>query len=267
MRVTFDTNTLDRAVRPERFTKDVRQNEYIRVYQGLMSGSIKGFFCETIVTCEGIQKNDRVEVLASTTLTSLREHMQNEAGEDVIKLTLTTEMPKLKPLHSEVIARLHAAFKAGMMVLGAPRIGWMRIEDPDNEFYFREIPNSAAQSERLERFHTAIEAIESRGVGFTQIKDLTEKFSLRAGITEPWYKSLARTIDVHEENAVKRAVAEWADGDSMAAHIGYGIDFFCTEDAGKSAGASSIFNAENRAWLNQHFGVKFITLNDLANMV
>ena len=74
-------------------------------------------------------------------------------------------------------------------------------------------------------------------------------------------------MDVHEENAVKRAVAEWADGDSVAAHIGYGIDFFCTEDSGKSAGANSIFNVENRAWLNQHFDVKIITLSELAKMV
>lgn len=267
MRVTFDTNTLDRAVRPERFPKDVRQAEYIKVRQGLMSGTIDGFFCETIVTCEGIQNSDRAEVLGGTRLASQQEHLQNEAGERVIKLSLKTEMPKLKPLHPEVIAMLQAALKVGMKALGAPRIGWLRIEDPENEIYFQEIPNSVAQSERLEKFHMALSAIESRGVGFSQIEILAKIFSQRVNVAEPWYKSLVRTKDVLEENAVKRAVAEWADGDSIAAHIGYGIDYFCTNDIGKSAKTDSIFDIENRAWLNQHYGVKIITLSDLAKMV
>ena len=89
----------------------------------------------------------------------------------------------------------------------------------------------------------------------------------RAGVTEPWYKSLERATDVHEENEVKRAVAEWADGDSIAAHIGYGIDFFCTEDNAKKSNVNSIFNKENRAWLNEYFGVQIIGLSDLAKMI
>lgn len=267
MRVTFDSNTLDRAVRPERSPKDVRQTEYFKVQQGLTSGSIEGFFCETIVTCEGIENNDRTEVLGSTTLTSQREHEQNQAGTEAIKLTLKCEMPKRKLLHSEVIARLQAALRVGMKVLGAPRIGGIRIEYPDNVIYFQEVPNSVAQSERLDRFFIAASAIEFRGVGFAQIQSLAAKFAQRAVVTEPWYKSLKRAIDVHEENAVKRAVREWADGDTIAAHIGYGIDFFCTEDAGKSAGSASVLDANNRAWLNEHFGVKIITLNELAKIV
>jgi hypothetical protein len=267
MRVTFDTNTLDRAVRPERFPKDVRRTEYFKVHQGLSSGSIEGFFSETIVTCEGIQKNDRAETLGSTTLTSQQEYVQNNAGEKVIKLTLKPEMPKRKPLHPEIIARLQAALELGMRILGAPRIGGVRIDDPNNTIYFQEIPDSIAQSARLDSYVAAARAIESRGVGFAIIQSLAAKFALRAGVTEPWYKSLERAKDVHDENKVKRGVAEWADGDSMAAHIGYGIDYFCTEDAAKSAGANSIFSVENCAWLNQQFGVKFVTLSDLAKMV
>lgn len=267
MRVTFDTNTLDRSVRPERFPKDGRQAEYFKVHQGLASGVIKGFFCETIVTCEGIQKNDRAEVLGSTMLTSHREHIQNETGGELIKLTLKSGMPKRKPLHPEVIARLQAALKIGMRVLGAPRIGGHRIDDPSNEIYVQEIPNSVAQSERLDKYHDVVRAIEARGVGFAQLKGLAQQYAKRVGVTEPWYASLERTIDIHEENAVKRAVAEWADGDAIAAHIGYGIDYFCTEDTGKSAGSTSVLDANNRAWLKEHFGVQIISLSDLAKMI
>ncbi|WP_394753154.1 hypothetical protein [Crenothrix sp.] len=245
----------------------MRQPEYFKIQQGLVSGSIEGFFCETIVTCEGIQKIDRAEVLSSMTLTSTRENMQNEVGEDVIKITIKPEMPKRKPLHPEVLSRLQAALKVGMRVLGAPRIGGVRIEDPNNVIYFQEVTNSVAQSERLDRYHKAAMAIEGRGVGFAQIYSLAAKLAQRADVRELWYKSLGRTKDVHEENAVKRAVAEWADGDTIAAHIGYGIDFLCTEDNASKSNVNSIFNKENRDWLNEHFSVQIIGLSDLAKMI
>jgi hypothetical protein len=72
---------------------------------------------------------------------------------------------------------------------------------------------------------------------------------------------------VHEENAVNRAIAEWADADSVAAHVGYGIDLFCTEDVGKSAGAPSVLDQANRTWLQATYGVKFVTISELAGML
>lgn len=267
IRVTFDTNTLDKAVRPERFPKDILQAEYQKVYDALKIGAIEGFICETIVTCEGIQKKDRAETYGSTKLVSKQEHKTNEDGDDIINISLTPEMSKLKPLHPEVIRRLQAAFALKIKVLGAPRIGGLNIDDPNNEIYFQETPNSAEQSARLERQFEAGREIEARGVGFSQLKELAGKFASRANLIEPWFKSLERAIDVHEMNSVNRAVAEWADGDTLAAHIGYGIDFFCTEDAGKSAGARSILDANNQAWLRERFGVKIISMSDLAKMV
>jgi len=67
MKVTFDTNTLDRAVRPERFPKDPRQPDYRKVHDALRRGSIQGFFCETLVIIEGIQRKQRAATLGSTT--------------------------------------------------------------------------------------------------------------------------------------------------------------------------------------------------------
>jgi hypothetical protein len=89
----------------------------------------------------------------------------------------------------------------------------------------------------------------------------------RIHFEEPWFSSLLRARDIHEQRQVQRAIAEWADADSIAAHIGYGIDLFCTDDQGKAAGAPSIFDSENRAWLESTFGVKFVTLSQLAEMI
>ena len=84
---------------------------------------------------------------------------------------------------------------------------------------------------------------------------------------EPWFRSVLRAKDIHEQRQVQRAVAEWADADSIAAHIGYAIDLFCTEDRGKGTGTPSILDEDNRAWLEATYAIKFVTLSELAKMI
>jgi hypothetical protein len=79
-----------------------------------------------------------------------------------------------------------------------------------------------------------------------------------------WFKALDRANDIHAERAVQRAFGEWADADSVAAHIAYGIDVFCTGDAGKSNAGASILDPTNRQWLHGTYGVKFMTIQELA---
>ena len=70
--------------------------------------------------------------------------------------------------------------------------------------------------------------------------------------------------DIHEERAVERAFSEWADGDSIAAHIAYGLDIFCSDDVGKSNPTNSVLDPNHRAWLTQIYGVQFMAFEDLA---
>jgi hypothetical protein len=63
---------------------------------------------------------------------------------------------------------------------------------------------------------------------------------------------------------VQRRIAEWADGDAIAAHIAYGNDYFCTRDAAKKAGPTSILSARNREWLLREYGARVIAPGDLA---
>lgn len=264
MRVTFDTNTLDRAVRPARFSKDPRQSEYLKVHEALRTHAIEGFFCETLVTLEGIQNKDRAAVFESTTI---RQHRTDEfdaaLSQNTVNLTLIVEQPKRQPLHPETVARVQAALSLGMRVLGTPRIAMPRIEDPDNKIYVVE-PDKIRLGERLDKFAEVGRQIEARGLGAAQAKKLAEQFAIRDKMNEPWFRSLGRALGIHEERAVQRSIAEWADGDSIAAHIGYGLDLFCTEDKGNSAGGTSTLDDSNRAWLTSTYGVVFVTLAELA---
>ena len=171
-----------------------------------------------------------------------------------------------KPLHPEHFNRIQAAREIGMRALKAPpRVGGFRVPDPD---FYEPDSSEAALSERINKAGDVSTAIEARGVGYALVKSVAVKIAKRDGVAnEMPTQSLGRAQGVHEEGRVKRAVPEWADADSMAAHVGYGIELFCTEDEGKSAGAPSVLDATNRAWLETTYGVKFVNLSQLAGML
>ena len=63
----------------------------------------------------------------------------------------------------------------------------------------------------------------------------------------PWFKSFGNAKDIHEKREVARGVAEWADGDSVAArNYGYGNDFFCSLDSGKGESKRGRFGNSRR---------------------
>jgi hypothetical protein len=70
--------------------------------------------------------------------------------------------------------------------------------------------------------------------------------------------------DKLERKRVAATVREWADGESIAAHYGFGMQLFCSDDYGQGSPRYSVLDPENRQWLSTTFGIEFITLTDLA---
>jgi hypothetical protein len=99
--------------------------------------------------------------------------------------------------------------------------------------------------------------IARRGVGQAVAIELGVKFSERAGVL--FLKGLGRA----HKGKVAKATREWADGDSVAAHYGFGIDQFCSEDFRKN----SVLDHDHRKWLSEEFGIQFVTLAELARTV
>ena len=81
-----------------------------------------------------------------------------------------------------------------------------------------------------------------------------------------WYEAFIR-VPESEKHFVHKAVAEWADGDSIAAHIAHQIHYFCTRDHGVGAGTSSILSPTNRNALSERFGVIFVIPEELCEIV
>jgi hypothetical protein len=146
-----------------------------------------------------------------------------------------------QPLREETIARVRRALDLGMRILGAPRIGSSGIDDPRGDFYAKDADEGAIAT-RLQRYKSIAAAIEARGLGYARVS----KFA----------KSDSRKL--------ARAVAEWADGDSVAAHHGYGNDLFCTQDRAVRAGRDSVMHPANRGWLRRVYGVEFVNIAQLA---
>lgn len=275
--VTFDTNVLDKVCRPTRHPKDPKQPLMQEIHNALVNRKILGFFSVTMLTIEGIKKEDRAKVFAGTQFVTkysrtntakkidLPDSIRQRGGSanaTIISNEYQVTQPDRGPLHAETIARTHAAMALGLKALKAvPRIGAFRITDKSGQFYL-DTGKDAALSAWIDKAYEVAEAIESRGVGIALVEQLGK--AMGTSDSEVWYRALVQARDVHERRAVERAFSEWADGDSVASHVAYGLDVFCTNDVGKSGSASSILDAEHRAWLTKTYRVRFMTLDELA---
>ena len=158
---------------------------------------------------------------------------------------------------------MKAAREMGVRVLGdVPRTGAFHLTDPDGK-HFLERGDGAELQEWTDKIHQVAREIEDRGVGFGQVKALGEKMGA-SNPTTTWFRALDQASDIHQERAVERAFSEWADGDSVAAHIAYGLDVFCSRDNGKTGSTSSVLDPENRKWLTSTYGVQFMNFEELA---
>jgi hypothetical protein len=166
----------------------------------------------------------------------------------------------------EVVARANRALDLGMRMLRAPRIGGVQIKDPSGDLY-RKDPDQEAVSMRLKRYEAITTAIEARGLGFAQVSKVAERLADWASGAQSGDVKPGRESDRRSTNNVARAIAEWADGDSVAAHYAYSGDLFCTEDRARKAGASSVMHPSHRAWLDRAFGVKLVTIAGLAQLI
>lgn len=157
--------------------------------------------------------------------------------------------PGLPPIQAE---RWKEARSAGVRFLRG--LAWMGLPGPPEacvpeDFVFE---TALARSEREQRQISVNVEIWKRGVGKQAFDD--------AG---GWASSRG---DERAERKLVKACAEWADGELVAAHVAYENEILCTNDRGRQAG-KSIFNAENRQWLAERYGVRFLTVEELAREV
>lgn len=182
---------------------------------------------ETVFTYDAIHKKDRLPWLQ---------------GKITPKLRKATTFKKAMAL----------SFK----VLRCPRIGAPKYLPIPKESYLSDSDIVKRQKTFL---NDCLPYITSLGCGIHQLKEIGLEHLPR------YWQGGFRSIETTEEKRIWRAVAEWADGDSIAAHIAYGNDFYCTGDRAKNAGSRSIFHSSNVEKLEARYRIRIVTQQELES--
>jgi hypothetical protein len=277
MRVTFDTNVWNRMVFPERYTNRPNHLALVKIKDAIRNGRVHGFISEGFATVESIKKQDR----ASFHLQNIPEVKvtSKPAGPGLHCLTIEIEAkhdlhPGLTPEFEE---ELNEALAIGVKLLTTPYIGLPvpnRLRD-NPIIYAQEV---FATSDYNERFGEVVRTINDRGVGEGTLPVLAKKLTTDLDGPRPdWMtdRDLIYRVYLYActsglssyKDQIEKAFAESADGDLVAAHIAFSNDYLCTEDRAKFAVSPSIFDANNRAWLNSEYGTKILSAQQLADLL
>ena len=260
--VTFDTNTLASVVSPKTAQRETGASG-AAVRTAMEAGHIQGFFSETLVTLEGVEKKDRVDVLGKTRVVS----GSSSSGKSQITLSVGFQHYR-NDLNSRFLERVGSAVALGTRGLLAPaRFGSYHAKDVICPLFMPHggTPELLRCMDGVNRIATEM---AKRNVGQAVAVELGVQFSQRDRISEPelFLQGLGRARESEAEKVAK-AISEWADGDSIASHYGFGIEVFCSDDFGKGAAGPSVLDRDHRKWLADEFGIQFVTLSELAERV
>ena len=261
MKVTFDSNVWQPVCDPQRYLTDPSIAHFQKINSAISTGEINAYLAETTFTLEAIKKADRQATLANYKLKVALSGEELPNGTLKLNVQIGPDLSAHPGNNSHLALYLANAIPLGFKILYCPRIGAFKNFDVKDDYF-------VAQSEvdfhvRNELAGKVAREIEARNAGVSQLKAIGAKYS---SAPRDWMDGIRIAPD-DEEKAIAKAFAEWADGDSIAAHIGYGNTHYCTRDQGRSAGQHSILARPNRTWLEQTYKVVFVTPDELSALL
>ena len=198
----------------------------IKLHDLIINKTIKPYFFEGLATYEAIKKRDRIKFFK---------------GYDGSPIELTPYLQDKVPEANAI----------GFKFLRTPRIRGLtsNFNDFESNLASDDKFEIGLRQERTFKFGRFIEGI---GCGRAHVKDEQIQFNL------------GNEGSMSDSQFIK-GVAEWADGDALSAHYGYGIDIFCTNDKASGAGTKSIFSVDNKALIINKFGIIIMTPDELLS--
>ncbi|MDY7549175.1 hypothetical protein QN360_01055 [Glaciimonas sp. CA11.2] len=245
--VTFDSNVWESVVDD---AKRIDSPWFVEIHDLILQKAIDPYFFEGILTLETIQKQDRKKHIAE-----FKPSISIQVGDEEPRISKGTPPPELSEYLKKTIPK---AIGMGFKFIRTPRIGGHGI-DPFAQYAAKDIRFSL--SERLGRTIEVGRFIESLGAGKAKLDSDISK-NLGNGLVEKTTNDTSLTDKQFAKN-----IAEWVDGDAIAAHYGYGIDYFCTNDKASGAGASSIFSGANLKSVCEKYGIKVVSPNELLGCI
>jgi hypothetical protein len=262
MKVTFDTNVLTRAVSPDLCSGQPNHDHAacVAVHEALKTGRIKGYFSEAVVALDVLGKEAKVAAVGGARIGS----EMAATGPKRVTISIGTRWPRTS-IHPKSLELIRSAQKLGMKALIGPRyLGNSLSVRGFGEDFYEDYVSPADVVTRGGKTNEVEAALRQRGVGRARAVELGLTYSERDNASgEFWMQGLGRARDT-ERRKVLEAINEWADGDAIAAHVGYSNDLFCTHDRGGSSGQCSVLHPSKRAWLRSTYGIEFVTLSELT---
>jgi hypothetical protein len=245
--VTFDSNVWESIV------DDTKRNDspaYPKIYDLIKNDEITPYFFEGIVSLETIQKENRKGYIGGFKAT-----ISIQVGDEEPIVSEGTPPPEL----SEYLkVNIPKAISMGFKFIRNPRIGGHGI-DASADCAAKDI--KFPLDERLQRTFEVTRFIENLGAGKGKLDNDIEQ-NQGGGMVDKTKNETNLTNKQFAKN-----IAEWVDGDAIAAHYGYGIDYFCTNDRARGAGVNSIFSAANVNQVRQKYGIKVVSPDELLNFI
>lgn len=258
--ITFDSNVWRPVGDPSRFPNDPMYPAFMRINKALRSGQIEGRLSETVFTLEGIPRADRKMLLSAykPKIEIIEEVMPD--GTIHLGVSIGPDQTAHPGNNSFLSSHLNDALALGFKLMRCHRVAGIVNPDIKEEWY---VQTSVPSSDIANKFGEVGRKIEAVDAGIAWVKSIG---ATHAQSSESWSNGLANSSS-SEDNAIASAVAEWADGDTVSAHVAYRNHYICTRDAAKAAGQNSVFSPSNRAWLARDYGVKFVSPEELKNLV
>lgn len=258
--VTFDSNVWRPVGDPARFLNDPMHASFTKIHGALRSGQIEGRLSETVLTLEGIARADRKNLLSTyESKTDITDKVLPD-GRLHLRFSIGPDLTAHPGNNSYLSSHLNDALALGFKLMHCYRVAGLINPDVKAEWYAQTpIPTADIAN----KFGEVGRKIEAAGAGMAWVKSIG---AANAQSAEHWSRGLANAPST-DDTRIASAVAEWADGDMVSAHVAYQNYYICTRDAAKAAGSNSVFSPSNRVWLERDYGVKFVSPVDLANLV
>ena len=260
MKVTFDSNVWQPVVKPENYLADPDAASFARIHAAIVDEQVAPFISETIFTLEGISRGDRKSWLGNyaAKVTSTESANGNAIR---VKLSIGSNSDAHPGNNAYLTEYLLAARALNFQIIDLPRLGG--ISNPDVESLLAKQTLAEFDAYTTKAGEVA-DFIEGLGCGMKPIYQVLASYPRPFQSTMyQWIASVPETESKH----IAKAVAEWADSDSITAHIATEIDYFCTRDRGRGAGQASILGSANVAALAKKYGFKTIPPAELAQML
>lgn len=247
--VTFDTNLIEEVLDEDK----ARQKGivHLRIHEAIRDGRIKGFVSRVYFAHDAILKNERIDKLCGDVEICLPSR-----GRDCgpLKFMQMAKIP-LDGYHERTLTLMH---KFGVQCLDIQRKFWPIVDSP--------LPLYKVPDDYDKRANAMREFIENElHCGFARFRQYLRS-SVGAEGDDMTLLFRLKEID-YSIGGFNKAFAEAGDGDSLAAHYGYGIDLFCTSDEASHAGKNSVFSVENQQELKKCFGVEIVSIVQLDQIL